>query len=53
MLKIKKNITTLANTSLGKFFRLVLIENDAQVLKKIYEENGLSGKAPPGRYIVL
>ena len=38
-----------ANTSLGKVFRLVLIENDSRGLKKIYEENPFSGKAHTGR----
>ena len=49
----RKKIPRAANTSLGKFFRLVLIEKDYQGLKKIYEENGFSGKAPTGRHTVL
>ena len=50
---MQKNITRVANTSLGKIFRLVLVEVVPQGLKKNYERYRFSGKAPPGRYIVL
>ena len=47
-----KKIPRVANTSLGKIFRLVLVEVH-QGLKENYERYRFSGKAPPGRYIVL
>ena len=48
----KKN-PRIANTSLRKIFRLVLIEEVPQGLKINYERYRFSGKTPTGRYIVL
>ena len=52
MVRTRTKIPRVANTSLGKNFRLVLVEKLPQGLKKNYERYRFSGKAPPGRYIV-
>ena len=52
-LRTPKKIPRVANTSLGKIFRLVLVEKVPQGLKKNYERNRFSGKAPPARYTVV
>ena len=53
VLKMQKNIARVANTLLGKIIRLVLVEKVPQSLKKNYERNRFSGKAPPGQSIGL
>ena len=53
VLKMQKNITRVANTLLGKNFRLIRVETTHLVSQKNYERNRFSGKAPPGRYIGL
>ena len=53
MLQTRNEIPKVANTSLGKIFRLVLIGTVPPCLEKNYERYRFSGKAPPGPYIVL